>query len=322
MPSGSSKRQGEVLASDFNPFGGGDSGSKTLSSSIPSSVLDAAPHLRHLTTNTIKDPHLEETWKLQNSFMGNDALDPIITLLQSQSLAQPLPQSIWKPIVQDHYVDFEKLLASMEPGYDHNNELKDFGDGYALVRKDHASTKKPLRNEADWLQVFGAWKIGVVLLYPHRQDELGEYECMVCSIFHVAPHNPLSGIQFNSKTRQRYAKSPFQMDDKNESHLLILSQLYCASSQGNQKHLLDGGGSSQPKRPTTPCHNWNLGICISDPCPNRRKHGVCSECGGQHPAKDVSRCLTQLQVVMCKGLQTLRGTRVGVRRVRVQVRIF
>jgi len=322
MPSGSSKRQGEFLASDFNPFGGGDSGSKTLSSSIPSSVLDAAPHLRHLTTNTIKDPHLEETWKLQNSFMGKDALDPIITLLQSQSLAQPLPQSIWKPIVQDHYVDFEKLLASMEPGYDHNNELKDFGDGYALVRKDHASTKKPLRNEADWLQVFGAWKIGVVLLYPHRQDELGEYECMVCSIFHVAPHNPLSGIQFNSKTRQRYAKSPFQMDDKNESHLLILSQLYCASSQGNQKHLLDGGGSSQPKRPTTPCHNWNLGICVSDPCPNRCKHGVCSECGGQHPAKDVSRCLTQLQVVMCKGLQTLRGTRVGVRRVRVQVRIF
>ena len=28
------------------------------------------------------------------------------------------------------------------------------------------------------------------------------------------------------------------------------------------------------------------------------------------------------RVVMCKGLQTLRGTRVGVRRVRVQVRIF
>ena len=27
-------------------------------------------------------------------------------------------------------------------------------------------------------------------------------------------------------------------------------------------------------------------------------------------------------IVMCKGLQTLRGTRVGVRRVRVQVRIF
>ena len=296
MPSRSSEPQGGFLTSDlFKLFGGGDSGTKTSDSSIPSSILEAAPHLRHLTANAIKDPHLEETWKLRNIFMGKDALDPIVSLLQSQSLAQPLPRSIWKPIVQDHYVDFEKLFASMEPGYDHNDDPKDFGDGYAIVRKDHFTTKKPLRNEADWLRVFGSWKIGVLLLYPHRQDELGEYERMVCSIFRAAPHNPLSGIQFDVETRQRYAKSPFRMDDKNESHLSILSQLYRASSQNSQKRPSDGGGSSRPKRPTTACHNWNLGVCNSDPCPNRRKHGTCSECGGQHPAKDISGCLTQLQ---------------------------
>ena len=51
--------------------------------------------------------------------------------------------------------------ALMEPGYDHDDDPKDFGDGRALVRKEHATTK-PLRNEADWIWVFNAWKTGVL----------------------------------------------------------------------------------------------------------------------------------------------------------------
>jgi hypothetical protein len=62
---------------------GGNQSSRT----IPSSVLDAAPHLRDLSANISKDPHLKETWRLQRAYTtGRDAVDGIVDLLQAQSL--------------------------------------------------------------------------------------------------------------------------------------------------------------------------------------------------------------------------------------------
>ncbi|KAJ3507260.1 hypothetical protein NLJ89_g6403 [Agrocybe chaxingu] len=40
--------------------GPGPSGSR----SIPASILEGAPHLRDLESNALKDPHLDETWRL------------------------------------------------------------------------------------------------------------------------------------------------------------------------------------------------------------------------------------------------------------------
>jgi hypothetical protein len=108
-----------------------------------------------------------------------DSIEPIINLMQIQPLDQPLPRSIWKLIVQDQYVNFEKLFAATDPGYDHHDEAKDFGNGFVLVKKDHTTAKKPLRGEADWSRVFNAWRDGTLLLYPHRRDKLQGYAKVV-----------------------------------------------------------------------------------------------------------------------------------------------
>jgi len=63
--------------------------------------------------------------------------------MQFQPLDQPLPWSIWKLIIQDQYVNFKKLFAVTDPSYDHNDEAKDFGNGFALVKKDYAIAKSP-----------------------------------------------------------------------------------------------------------------------------------------------------------------------------------
>src|SRR5271163_1046520 len=47
-------------------------------------------------------------------------------------------------------------------------------------------------------------------------------------------------------------------------------------------------------QPMVPCQNWSLGICL-DPCPNNRKHGICSECRGRHKARDQPACFTSLE---------------------------
>ena len=89
-------------------------------------MLAAAPHLAKLSAASKSDPHLDATQKLQSVFSPEKVQDMIISEAQLAPLAEPLPHSIWQKILQDQFVDFEKLFASMDRGYDHNNEPKDF----------------------------------------------------------------------------------------------------------------------------------------------------------------------------------------------------
>jgi hypothetical protein len=75
-------------------------------------------------------------------------------------------------IILDQLIDFEKIFASMEKGYDHHDGPKDFSSGFTLVKKDQAFTKRPLRMEAEWVQVFDAWSTGTTLLFCHCDEEL------------------------------------------------------------------------------------------------------------------------------------------------------
>jgi hypothetical protein len=88
------------------------------------------------------------------------------------------------------------------------------------------------------------------------------------------------------------------MDDRGQHNLTLLTQMFrtSPSSGGPAKRPASGGqGSGSSKRASIPCQNWNLGMCDESPCPNRRLHGTCSECGNPHRAKDNERCLSLLQ---------------------------
>ena len=216
--------------------------------------------------------------------------------MRGQNTSWPLPHSIWKLIVEDRYVDFAKLFASMDPGYDPNDDLKDFGGGYALVKKDYLSAKWAIHTESDWIRVFTAWESGVTILYPHRKDELSEYRHRVDNIFCAAHDDPLAAIDFDAEVRQHYEKCPFHMDDYNALQAPLLAQMFHARSHGLKRGPdTQAGSSSAPsKRASVICHNWNFGSC-ADPCVNRRKHGTCSECGNQHCALDSEPCFNLLQ---------------------------
>lgn len=84
------------LSSDlFKMLGGGDPASREISST----VLDGAPYLRDLSVKSGRDPHLEETWKVQTLYSSSkDSIELIFNLMQIQPLDQPLPRSIWKLI--------------------------------------------------------------------------------------------------------------------------------------------------------------------------------------------------------------------------------
>lgn len=272
---------------------GDDESSEPLG--FPASVLDAAPHLKDLPSPSFDDPHLGQTWRLKRAY--EKAIDNVIDGMRGQEIAQPLPRSIWKTIIEDRYVDFEKLFAGMDPNYDPNDESKDFGGGFALIKKDHASAKHPIHNESEWNRVFVAWKDGVTILYPHRESELRGYLKIVNDVFRAAPRDPFAAINFDAEVRKRYENSPYRLDDRNQVQLPLLTQMFNAgarSGSGKRNFVPSSSTGNPAKRSAVICLNWNFGTC-EDPCNNRRKHGSCSECGGQHRARDSNSCFILLQ---------------------------
>ena len=91
----------------------------TASGSLSSTLISQAPHLAKLTASS-GDLHLDKTWKLRQLFAAEKAVDGIVDVMQQQQLEEPIPRSIWRDIIQDRFVNFEKLYASMDLGYDHH----------------------------------------------------------------------------------------------------------------------------------------------------------------------------------------------------------
>ncbi|KAF9496616.1 hypothetical protein BDN71DRAFT_727052 [Pleurotus eryngii] len=261
---------------------------------IPSSVLDAAPHLAKLATD-LSDPLLEATWKLREAYAADKAIDSIIDLLQRQHMHEPIARSIWCEIIQDKYVNFEKLYASILPGYDHRDEAKEFVSGYAIVKKDNINVRRPLSDEADWIRVFGAWEAAVVMVYPHRKDELIAYHRYISDLFHAIP-SPLVTIWLDAEVRERYARSPFRLDNRSKMDMPLYVQIFRGSSfvAKNKRPLAPNSPTSSQKRASSVCLNWNFGNC-ADLCSNKCRHGICSECGEKHRARDIDECFTSLR---------------------------
>ncbi|KAG5724681.1 hypothetical protein E4T56_gene3738 [Termitomyces sp. T112] len=142
---------------------------------VPQSLLSTVPHLALLQGKTADNPHIAKTWYLHQQYAKEKVVDSLINLGQSQALKDPISCAMWKLVILDHFVDLEKLYATLDKGYDHNNEPKDFMGSFSLVKKDFASAKKPVHTESDWTRAFDAWMAGVILFYPHRKDELSKY---------------------------------------------------------------------------------------------------------------------------------------------------
>ena len=265
---------------------------------IPASVLAKAPHLSKLSEMTATNAHLEKTQDLLSVYSPRSSQDILINKAQFALVGDPLPQTIWHKILLDLFIDFEKLFALMDMGYDHHDDPKDFG---ALVKKDQAFSKCALRSEADWTRVFGAWAAGVTFLFPHREAELRDYWAIVMDLFRAVPANPFMAISFDVQVHDKYSKKPFHLDDRAQLNLPLLAQMLSPATP-NPPRTNKRSISSQAAAPVSnlkcmdvPCRNWSFGTCKAEICPNRHKHGICCICGEGHQAKDNEQCFALLQ---------------------------
>ena len=124
---------------------------------IPSEVLAEAPHLGELLKSTMTDEHLESTWHLRQVYSTEKVPNAIIDLMQHVPMNDPIPRSIWKDIILDKFVNFEKLYASFGWGYEQDDEPKNLIGGFAIIKKDYFQAKKLVSTEVEWFWIARAW---------------------------------------------------------------------------------------------------------------------------------------------------------------------
>ncbi|KAJ3816442.1 hypothetical protein F5880DRAFT_1494293, partial [Lentinula raphanica] len=210
-----------------------------------------------------------------------------------QPFSDPLPVSLLRLIVKDHFVDFDKVYAALVSFFSSTyDDSRDFGSEYKLVRKNQVLKSVPVSCESQWLRAFDAWTAPLLKVYPHRKIELETYKSQIMEYFRSSPYDLSVAIRVDKEARQKAANTPFDLGNPESFHTLLLEELLSARKRPS------GGSSSSSSSPSkcrdTPCILWNEKRC-SEPCPNNRKHGYCSECGEQHRAIDNQSCYDQLQ---------------------------
>ncbi|KAF8797569.1 hypothetical protein BYT27DRAFT_7125244 [Phlegmacium glaucopus] len=269
-------------------------------SSLSKSVLAVAPHLADDDDSVFENPHLNETQKCKIAYTNQKPFENLIIKAQGQRIREPIANSIWKLIILDKYVDFEKFYVTLDPGYNPNDEAKDLNEKFTLLERNSISSKRSIVTEAEWMRLYDAWVDAVLLFYPHRKAELSSYRDLIVNMFR-ATSSPFPAIKYDRDSRERYARQPYRLDScKDTLPFPLLSQLLSSSHVGSvpssspskKRAIVTYEGPR--KRSDTVCQNWNLGSCEGDSCHFGRRHNECSECGGSHRAKDKGECQAAL----------------------------
>ncbi|THU88650.1 hypothetical protein K435DRAFT_916470, partial [Dendrothele bispora CBS 962.96] len=270
-----------------------------VTSSVPELLLAVAPHLAELDSTKQLSAHLRQTWELRRAFADTECRDWAVSRLSACHFTDPLPSQLLKLVVEDKYVDFDKVHGAIGQSssvafYD---EPKDFLGDLKLLRSDQLIRKLAVVTEAQWLRTYDAWCAAVIIIYKHRTEELAAYKASIISLFRASP-DPAQAIRIDKEVREHYARSPFELDQSDTFHLPLLSELLHASpsssSAGVKRSRGTPAATSSSKRSKSICENWNLDFCKAEKCPQGRIHGICSECGSQHRAKDSSTCFDLL----------------------------
>ncbi len=111
-----------------------------------------------MTDSPKGDPVLEKTREYKLLFSKDADITATVNFLQShvaadplhQNSIDPLPSSIWKKVVTDQFVDFQKLHTSLDQGFIFDEEPKDLIAGLSIIRTEQAHARRPITTESQW----------------------------------------------------------------------------------------------------------------------------------------------------------------------------
>jgi hypothetical protein len=91
-----------------------ESSSSSLLSKL---VLAVAPHRADDINTLFKDPYLNETQKCKAAYANQKPFEILIIKAQGWKIQEPIANTIWRLVILNKYVDFEKLYVTLDLSY-------------------------------------------------------------------------------------------------------------------------------------------------------------------------------------------------------------
>ena len=140
------------------------------------------------------DPQIRWTMQLRNNYSQD--LTASCLWVTSCGCAPPFPFALWKSVLSNSFIDFDRVLSGYYSLNGETKESKSLGDFKVL-----GSTLKPMTtvyNISDWSIAWDRYSAAVRFSFPHRDIELTKYHEFILQTFTTS----ISG----------YAESVIQLD--------------------------------------------------------------------------------------------------------------
>jgi hypothetical protein len=197
------------------------------------------------------------------------------------------PDGLWVDVLADRFIDLDKVFA----GYyslESDQKLTESIGNIDITLSSGSGSSKPSRtvnSHGEWSIAFAVAKRAILYVFPHRAEELAEYEEYIIGLFAAVQdsgqHHRV--LDLDRAIRVRVAKdnklsltSFAKFHDLYTRHVVAFNPV----TRRDNKRPRFFPGPSQPI-----CRRFNAGHCPGDGC--RYRH-ICTACSGRHPQKDCS----------------------------------
>lgn len=248
----------------------------------------------HSLTAIVDDVTIHPTVRQTRTLVAEYAadLEATRTDLLCTSGLPVLPDTVWKSILKDEYVDLDKIHSSYNSSVDTRKRSEKLAEGLWLQTESDAPTKH-ISNSTDWIVTFRWYMRGVLVAFPHRAREFESWDDLISSKFRVystGAHKRIIALEAASR------RAIFDSSDQCLLNAEVLERLVPAwmASEGTEFATASSGsskvdrpnkkarissGTAPGSAPRSTCNNWNSKGCTYNAC--RYRH-VCSSCGGAH----------------------------------------
>ncbi|KAJ7162652.1 hypothetical protein C8R43DRAFT_880147, partial [Mycena crocata] len=200
-----------------------------------------------------------------------------------------LPETLWKPVLLDRFVDFDVILGNAFAIDAEEPQQLLIGDSHLENKKPKVVTK--ISTQGQWINSFHLYEDAVNFVFEARHGELRAYWTHINDLFSTRHHSLHSRIVnydraarvFVGQQRDILLHEFATFRHIQDAHLLDGGVAVVSSSSGSGGQRSKAPGSAKRKRTQEVCRNFNYGHCkLGSECNYRH---VCLDCnGGGHVA--------------------------------------
>lgn len=249
------------------------------------------PTLLNFTSSSTAESGLHPLLVRTNQFKANYRADlntSVQIILDAVDLPE-FPQSMWRDIIQNGFIEYDKLLSASSSITGDPTEIKRVGE--VELHTHSLKITRHVTDKLDWTEAFTTWANAVKFAFPFREKEIEDYGSHILKLFRGTGERYHSTVfDYDRAVRTRVARSNSlrycdfsEFADLDRAHM----HPHGTGSESNTNHASQARSRNANKAPRLPapttstelCQRFQIGKEHGNRCLYKHVCDVCSDPG-------------------------------------------